>query len=87
MQLGRGEENDFVVQDSLVSRVHAKIEFRRDKFVLVDQSINGTYVLIYGGRQECVWRDEMVLRGSGIISPGRVGGNGSTECVHFLCEP
>lgn len=87
VQLGRGDENDFVVQDSLVSRAHAKIEYRRNKFVLVDQSSNGTYVLIYGEREECVRRDEMVLRGSGIISPGRVSGNGSTECVHFLCEP
>jgi class 3 adenylate cyclase len=86
VQLGRGEENDFVVQDSLVSRAHAKIEFRRDKFVLIDQSINGTYVLIYGEREECVRRDEMVLRGSGIISPGRVSGSGSIECVHFLSE-
>jgi predicted component of type VI protein secretion system len=32
----------------MASRMHARIERRRDKFVLVDQSSNGTYVRIDG---------------------------------------
>jgi adenylate cyclase len=33
-----------VVNNNLVSRVHARIEYLRDKFVLVDQSTNGTFI-------------------------------------------
>ncbi|MDQ4146956.1 MAG: FHA domain-containing protein [Pseudomonadota bacterium] len=33
-----------MVNNNLVSRVHARIEYRRAKFVLVDQSTNGTFI-------------------------------------------
>ena len=44
LQMGRGIENDFVIPEPLASRAHARIEFRRERFVLIDQSINGTFV-------------------------------------------
>ena len=43
LSLGRDAQNDVVIADRLASRQHARIERRRDKFVLVDQSSNGTY--------------------------------------------
>ena len=33
-----------VVADDFASRQHAKVEYREDKFILSDLSINGTYV-------------------------------------------
>ena len=33
----------------MVSRSHAGIEFRQGKFVLVDHSTNGTYLLLENG--------------------------------------
>ncbi|MFO7973303.1 MAG: adenylate/guanylate cyclase domain-containing protein [Candidatus Hydrogenedentota bacterium] len=43
--LGRAEDNDAVLLADEVSRHHAKIERRGDKFILVDlKSMNGTYV-------------------------------------------
>lgn len=86
-QLGRGSENDIVVADNLASRLHARIETRRDRYVLVDQSINGTYVQFEGLSAKCVRRDECVLQGTGVISLGRPIRNGETEnCIHFVCE-
>ncbi len=85
VSMGRGEENDLVVLNGLVSREHARIEFRGDRFVFVDQSINGSYVLVYGEREEFVRRDEFHLRGSGMISLGRSTESEHDECIHFAC--
>ena len=41
---GRDPGNDFVIADKMASRVHGKIERRRERFYYVDQSTNGTYV-------------------------------------------
>src|SRR3989442_9618891 len=42
--IGRAEDNDVVVKGNLISRLHARIEISRSKFVLIDQSTNGTFV-------------------------------------------
>ena len=86
LKMGRGDENDIVVPDALASRAHARIEYRRDKFVLVDQSINGTFVRIEGEREVCLRRDELPLRGSGLISLGRSTASELDKCLHFTCE-
>src|SRR5580700_8838610 len=35
--IGRAEDNDVVVKGNLISRLHARIEITRNKFVLIDQ--------------------------------------------------
>src|ERR1700741_2304013 len=42
--LGRGQENDLVIKGNLVSRLHARIEAGKNRFMLVDQSTNGSFV-------------------------------------------
>jgi len=54
-----------------VSRVHARIEMRRTKFILVDQSTNGTFILPQGGQMVHLRRDEMPLEGEGLINLGK----------------
>ena len=49
--MGRAEENDLVVKGNLISRLHARIEMSRNKFMLIDQSTNGTFVRA-GGKWE-----------------------------------
>src|SRR6202166_4426319 len=36
--MGRAEENDLVIKGNLISRLHARVEFNRNKFILIDQS-------------------------------------------------
>jgi class 3 adenylate cyclase len=36
--MGRAEDNDLVIKGNLISRIHAKVEMRRGKFVLVDRA-------------------------------------------------
>jgi len=69
--IGRLDHNDIVVEDNRVSRSHARIEYRRGKFVLVDSSTNGTYVKITGEKSRHVQREEIHLFGSGFIGLGR----------------
>ena len=70
MTLGRGKKVDFIVDDAMASREHARIACRRDKFVLTDQSTNGTYVETEEG-VAYLRREEMTLTGKGKISFGR----------------
>lgn len=84
--IGRAEENDVVIKGNLISRLHAKIEFSRNKFVLIDQSTNGTFVTTKEGEEAFVRRDSMQLKGEGMIGFGRVPENGSALSIRYVCE-
>lgn len=70
LTLGRGSQCDFVINSSHASRTHAKIEFRRGKFVIIDQSTNGTFVKNVEGQEVYLRREELPLMGNGVISLG-----------------
>lgn len=71
INLGRGKDCEVNISGDLISRFHAKIEVRRGKFVLSDQSTNGTYVRTLDGQNIFLRQDELTLFGSGVISLGR----------------
>jgi adenylate cyclase len=83
--LGRDPGSDVVIADRLASRAHARIERRRDKFVLIDQSTNGSYVTFEGEAEILVRREMLTLRGSGRISFGHAYSVDPTEVVSFVC--
>jgi class 3 adenylate cyclase len=83
ISIGRGEQNDLVVPLDCVSRVHARIEFRRGKFILVDQSTNGTYVFSPVHNDVYLHLDELSLEGYGLIGLGRRPDPDSEEKVYF----
>lgn len=86
--LGRDKSNDLVVNTPLASRQHAQIECRGGKFILIDQSTNGTYVYTEDGRKTFVHREEFPLSGTGSISLGldAEGDATSPMTVLFACE-
>lgn len=84
--LGRAEDNDVVVKGNLISRVHARIEASRDKFTLVDESTNGTFVQTNAGEEIFVRRDSTPLTGEGVIGLGRVAQPGTALAVHYVVE-
>ncbi|MDR3212819.1 MAG: FHA domain-containing protein [Azoarcus sp.] len=68
--IGREMGNDIVIVDPRASRQHARIERRRDGFVLTDQSTNGCFVAL-DGQEECSIKDgEHLLAGAGRIGCG-----------------
>jgi len=81
--IGRADDNDLVVKGNLISRIHAKVELRRGKFVLVDQSTNGTFLLNLRGEETFVRRDSTELNGEGTIGLGRAEEPGDSLAIHF----
>ena len=66
--------------------MHAHIERRRDRFLLVDHSSNGTFVTPDGEPEIPLRREEFVLRGRGRISFGHALATASQETVDFACS-
>jgi class 3 adenylate cyclase len=83
--LGRDEQADIVIQVKRASRIHAKIERRRDKFVFIDLSSNGSYLTFLGDEVVQLRREEMVLRNRGSVSLGHAYKKDPTEIVEFVC--
>ncbi|MDB6091829.1 MAG: hypothetical protein JWN85_4613 [Gammaproteobacteria bacterium] len=84
--IGRAEDNDVVIKGNLISRLHARIEINRNKFVLIDQSTNGTFVQTAGGEESFVRRDSLQIKGEGTIGLGRLPEHDSPQTIRFVCE-
>lgn len=69
-----------MIEDRSVSRQHGRVEVRPAGPVLVDHSTNGTRVLSRGGVWRAVHRDEIRLRGSGLIS---LGSGDDAPVIHY----
>jgi len=84
--MGRQEHNDFEIIDTRVSRSHARIEYRKGRFFVIDNSTNGTYVMISGKKGVNLKRDELVLEDRGFITLGRKIAPNSPKAVHFVLK-
>jgi class 3 adenylate cyclase len=80
---GRDPHADVVTQDSRASRNHGRIERRYDKYVLIDQSTNGTYVSFLGDIEFALRREEAILSGSCHISFGHATDGDKGELLEF----
>jgi class 3 adenylate cyclase len=81
--LGRAETCDFIVMSPLASRIHARIEYRRGKFILIDQSTNGTYVWTADGKEVFLRREELPLWGTGFLSLGEPAREGASHRIAY----
>ena len=84
--VGRAEQNDFIVKGDLVSRLHARIDYRNRRFILSDQSTNGSWVVDAAGKESIVRHDTHVLTGSGTISFGHLPAQGQPDLLHYRVE-
>ena len=84
--LGRDSSNTLFIMDPMASRRHAKIELRAGKFVLVDQSSNGTFVTFGNEAEMHLRREEVILHGSGVIAFGHSAQDPGTDKVEFDCD-
>jgi hypothetical protein len=67
--IGRELGNDIVIIDPRASRQHARIERRRDGFVLIDQSTNGCFVIDGDHPERSIKGEELGLSSN----TGRIG--------------
>ena len=84
--IGRAEDNTLIVKGNLISRLHCRIEISRNKFVLVDQSTNGTFVQTEGGEESFVRRDSLQIKGQGMIGLGKLPEPDSPQTIRFHCD-
>lgn len=81
--MGRDGRCDLVVKSYFASRRHAVIEMNRDRFVLTDQSSNGTFVVPESGHDVFLKRESLPLLGEGTISLGAAPSEDESYTVHF----
>lgn len=81
--LGREPDNDLVLDDPRASRRHARIDFRDNRFALVDHSSNGSWVAPASGNAIFLKGEEAELPGHGRIGLGFPAGEGETNLVVF----
>ncbi len=86
INMGRTEDNDLVVKGNLISRIHARVELHRGKFMLIDQSTNGTFLENAMGEETFIRRDSTELTGEGIIGLGKLAKPGTPLAIYFICE-
>jgi adenylate cyclase len=83
--MGRDERCDLVVDGPYASRRHAVVEAKRDRFVLIDESINGTFVVNQNNEVAFLRRDALTLQGQGLILFGGEPGTIGTAHVAYRC--
>jgi len=84
--IGRAEDNDLCVKGNLISRLHARIEASKTRFLPVDQSTNGTFVHGPDGAEQFVRRDSLPISGEGLIGLGKAPERDSSQTIRFVCE-
>ena len=80
---GRDPANEIVVAGDNVSRHHARIFLRQGKFVIVDQSANGTYLRMRDRAEIHLHREEFVLLGRGSIGLGQSLAETNDDAISF----
>jgi len=82
--IGRDLEADLTVRDHSASRAHAMIERRREHFVLIDHSSNGTFVSFEGRPEVIVHHEELTLVGHGWLAFGQPRAE-AAQVAEFRC--
>ncbi len=83
--MGRAPDCDLVIATNRASRKHCTIERRQDRYVLADQSTNGTYVTTEGGGEILLRREELRLGQHGWIAFGQPRAE-TEEVVEYFCS-
>ena len=83
VSIGREPANNVVIPASSASRTHATIERRRDRWVLIDHSSNGTFVRSAAEGEMHLRREELILGREGTSGFGHPTAQDPGGCVSF----
>jgi adenylate cyclase len=84
LRMGRDIDVDIGIKDACASRQHCELQFRRDRFILIDRSSNGTFVTIEGRQEFALTREEVVIDGHGWLAFGSPR-SAASDVVEFFC--
>jgi adenylate cyclase len=83
LTFGRSEENELMLSTPWASRRHARIKLRHGKFVLMDESSNGTLVRREGTPVLHVHREDFTLQGRGTVAAGGAPAGEAPEEINY----
>ncbi|MEI9988389.1 MAG: adenylate/guanylate cyclase domain-containing protein [Aliidongia sp.] len=83
LTIGR-QDCDLVIANQAVSRRHAVIQWSDGRFILSDQSTNGTTIRYASGQENFIRREDTDIVGAGIIALGPVPVLNAL-CLRFEC--
>lgn len=81
--IGRTADNTMAVENDCVSRNHAVIELVQGKFILKDQSTNGTYLVKENQSAVFVRRESITIDSHGIIGAGWMPVTDDPHAIYF----
>lgn len=83
LSIGRSPDCDIVIDRQWVSRHHATIGIANGRVRLAERSSSGTFISMRPGQEVLVRREDVLLLGSGTISPGMQCTSSSAQVIHF----
>lgn len=83
LSIGRDRSNDLVLASPSASRFHARIEWRKRAFYIIDRSTNGTVIVREGGRAKTLRRERLRIHGSGTFGIGGSPDDDIEEPIRF----
>ena len=83
IRMGRGANNDVIVNDGRASRNHARIERRGEQIVVIDTSTNGTYVTLQGQPELSLRQADCAIHGKGVICFAASATDAQADCAEF----
>ncbi len=81
--LGRSPGCDIVIDRKWVSRLHATIKLVDGRVRLAEQSTSGTFISMQHAQEVFTRREDVLLVGSGNISPGLKLTSPEAQVIHF----
>ena len=86
LSLGRSSKCDFIIESDCASRQHAHLVYRRGKFIVSDNSTNGTFVKPQGNKEIYIHSEDYPLSGSGFISLGESISVDNEHLIYYSCQ-
>jgi len=83
LTIGRSPDCQLVIDRQWVSRHHATITIENERIQLAERSSSGTFISMQQGQEFFVHRENVLLLGSGTISPGMRCTGSDAEIVYF----
>jgi len=85
--IGRAVTNHLVIDAEPVSRRHTTIELQRGRYVVTDNSTNGTHVYLHTGEVIYLRREQLPLWGTGQFALGAPSNQASGHVIEFALQP
>ena len=86
ISVGRGSQNDLIVENDLISRQHFSAQLSRGRATVTDNSTNGTVISHPDGTNEPVKNETLPLNGQGEIIIGRPPKIDDRYIIRYVCS-